>query len=325
MINCLWEIIDKEGKTKMKIQTVAILGAGAVGSYFIWGLSEKLGENLWVIADGERKLRLETSGKRINGKQYSLHVRTSREAKGADLLLVATKYGALKEALGDIAEITAENTIVLSLLNGVDSEEIIASRIGKEHLMYSMMQIASQRSGDEITFHGPSTPGLMYGEPEDSKPSERMMAIEELLSDTPLHYQMRENIKRDIWYKYAFNVSMNIPQAIVGCGVGAYAVSESMTALRMRLRDEVCAVAAAMGIDISELSPLEKLEHPSADTSRYSTLQDLDAGRRTENEMFSGTVVRLGEKYGVPTPYNEYAYFIIRALEEKNDGKFDFS
>ena len=41
----------------MKIKTVALLGAGAVGSYFLWGLTEKLGENLWVIAEGERSFR----------------------------------------------------------------------------------------------------------------------------------------------------------------------------------------------------------------------------------------------------------------------------
>lgn len=43
----------------MKIETVAIIGAGAIGGYFIWGLSDKLGDNLWVIAVGERKARLE--------------------------------------------------------------------------------------------------------------------------------------------------------------------------------------------------------------------------------------------------------------------------
>ena len=45
-----------------KIETVAILGAGAVGSYFIYGLNEKFGENLWIIANGERKERLEKEG-----------------------------------------------------------------------------------------------------------------------------------------------------------------------------------------------------------------------------------------------------------------------
>lgn len=58
---------------------------------------------------------------------------------------------------------------------------------------------------------------------------------------------------------------------------------------------------------------------------RYSTLQDLDAGRHTEIDMFSGALMRMGQELGIPTPYNEYTYHMIKALEEKNDGLFDYA
>ena len=59
-------------------------------------------------------------------------------------------------------------------------------------------------------------------------------------------------------------------------------------------------------------------------TARYSTLQDLDAHRHTEIEMFSGALIRMGQELGIPTPYNEYTYHMIKAMEEKNDGLFDY-
>ena len=59
-------------------------------------------------------------------------------------------------------------------------------------------------------------------------------------------------------------------------------------------------------------------------TARYSTLQDIDAGRHTEIDMFSGALVRMGKELGIPTPYNEYTYHMIKALEEKNDGLFNY-
>ena len=59
-------------------------------------------------------------------------------------------------------------------------------------------------------------------------------------------------------------------------------------------------------------------------SARYSTLQDLDAGCHTEIDMFSGALMRMGEELGIPTPYNEYTYHMIKALEEKNDGLFDY-
>ena len=56
--------------------------------------------------------------------------------------------------------------------------------------------------------------------------------------------------------------------------------------------------------------------------NKPSTLQDLEAGRKTEVDMFAGTMIRLGKEYDVPTPYNELFYHAIRVLEQKNDGMF---
>lgn len=308
----------------MKIRTVAVLGAGAVGAYFIWGLNEKLGENLWVIAEGERKARLEKEGILINGKRYDLHVRTPKEARGVDLLLISTKYGALRDILENVAAVVDEHTVVMSLLNGVDSEEIIGAGIGMEHMVYSMMKIASERKGGSVVFDGPSTMGVYYGEAGQSEPSERIQAITELLTDTGIHFHVCEDIIREIWYKYAFNVSKNQPQAIVGCGVGGYEDSIHMSQLSKKLQEEVVAVAAAKGIDISSMESDAAKGSPSNKKARYSTLQDLDAKRHTEADMFAGAMVRMGKELGIPTPYNEFTYHVIKALEEKNDGKFDY-
>ena len=60
-------------------------------------------------------------------------------------------------------------------------------------------------------------------------------------------------------------------------------------------------------------------------TARYSTLQDIDAKRHTEIDMFSGALMRMGKELGIPTPYNEYTYHMIKAIEEKNDGRFNYN
>lgn len=81
--------------SNMKIRTVAVLGAGAVGSYAIWGLSDQQDIRLGVIAEGERRTRLKQAGCLINGKIYRPEVWTPKEAKDIDLLIVSLKYGAL--------------------------------------------------------------------------------------------------------------------------------------------------------------------------------------------------------------------------------------
>ena len=306
----------------MEIKKVAIIGAGAIGSYFIAGLSDKLGENLWIVAEGERNQRLDRDGIVVNGKKFPLNVRTPEEAVGADLLIVSVKYGALQDSIAMIEKMADDHTIVMSPLNGVDSEEIIGKRIGMEHMVFSLMKIAAQRVGNEITYNPDVTLGIFFGEKDGSK-SERILAIQDLLEGSDVHYHISDHIEQDIWYKYAQNISKNLPQAIINCGFGAYETSEHVAYISRHMQQEVINIAAAKGIDISdENNPLVTNKNISP-VARFSTLQDLDAKRTTEIEMFSGTLVRMGEELGVDTPFNDFAYHAIKALEEKNAGKIN--
>lgn len=307
----------------MKIKTVAVLGAGAVGSYVIWGLSNRKDIRLGVIAEGERAERMK-KGCIINGITYHPEVWTPQEANGTDLLLVALKYGALPGALESIRTITGEHTTVMSLMNGVDSEEIIAKEIGAAHILHALIKVASHKEGNGYCFNPETTIGIIFGELTAPYQSERVQAIEDLFADTGLHYRATEYIKEEMWYKFRLNVGNNLPQAVLGAGVGCYRDSMHMKEISNKLREELEAIAAAKGIDIRKAD--DSSSHGSAvpPSARYSTLQDLDAGRHTEIDMFSGALIRMGKELGIPTPYNEYTYHIIKALEEKNDGKFDY-
>ena len=170
-----------------------------------------------------------------------------------------------------------------------------------------------------------TTIGIIFGEPCAPYDSERVQAIEALFADTGLHYRSTEYIREEMWSKFRLNVCNNLPQAILGAGVGCYQDSVHMKAISDGLRRELEAIAAAKGIVISKAAASSGHGSAVPPSARYSTLQDLDAGRHTEIDMFSGALVRMGRELGIPTPYNEYTYHMIKALEEKNDGKFDYS
>ena len=125
----------------MSIKSVGIIGAGAVGSLCYMGTFRVFKDiKLGVIASGERNQKLKADGCKINGNVYRPEVWTPDEAKGVDLLIVSLKYGALPAALDDIKAATGDNTTVMSLMNGVDSEEIIAGKIGSSHMLYYTYQ-----------------------------------------------------------------------------------------------------------------------------------------------------------------------------------------
>lgn len=309
----------------MKIQKVALLGAGAVGSYIIWGLAHCPEIQFGVVAEGPRAERLKQQGCRINGVVYHPVVWTPQEARGADLLIVALKYGALPGALESIRTITAENTTVMSLMNGVDSEDRIAAEVGASHLLYSLIKIASHRKSDGCVFDPETTIGIIYGELEPPHQSERVQAVAALFEAAKIRARITDCIREEIWSKFRLNVCQNLPQAILGTGVGCYEDSAHMKAISNGLRAELEAIAAAKGIDLSKVAPSSSYGSLVPPTARYSTLQDLDAGRHTEIDMFSGALIRMGQELGIPTPYNEYTYHMIKALEEKNDGLFDYT
>ena len=111
----------------------------------------------------------------------------------------------------------------------------------------------------------------------------------------------------------------------MGAGVGCYQSSAHMKTISDGLCHELEAIAVAKGIDLSKVDASSRHGSLVPPATRYSTLQDLDAGRHTEIDMFSGALMRMGQELGIPTPYNEYTYHMIKALEEKNDGLFDYA
>lgn len=308
-------------RKNMQFQKIALIGAGAVGAYFIYGFTGLKGIEFCVVAEGERAERLKKDGVTINEKTYYPDVKSPEEAKGTELLLVCTKYHGLFDCLDMIETIVGENTTVLSLLNGIDSEEMIAERIGSEHLVYSVMRISSERRDGKIRFVPETTIGVSVGEKGREEPSERVQAFLDLMQHAGLRCSVEKDILLDQWSKYAMNIIYNLPQAVLGVGFGAYYDSEYVAAIRDRMFAEVCKVAQAEGINLTAQGDWRSA---CVKKARFSTLQDLDAGRHTEIDTFTGALIRLAKKHGIEVPFCEYTQFAIKALEEKNDGKFEY-
>lgn len=160
-------------------------------------------------------------------------------------LIVSLKYGALPGALDDITAVTGENTVIMSLMNGVDSEEIIAEKAGAEHLLHAVIKVASHKENDGYVFNPEATLGIIFGEVSAPYDSERVQAVLDLFSGTGLHYRATDCILEEIWSKFRLNVCNNLPQAILGAGVGCYRDSVHMKAISDGLRAELMAIAEA--------------------------------------------------------------------------------
>ena len=300
---------------------IALIGAGAVGAYFIWGYENANlpDREFTVVAEGERRERLARDGVKVNGKVYHPAIKTGGEAGVQDLVIVAVKGTSLRDAVKLLPPLIGEKTAVISMLNGADSEEVIADAIGKEHVLCSIILIASQRTEKEIVFDTEYNTTIYYGAHDLPNGEELVRTVDKAFSGTKIHALESSDIMFDIWSKYAKNICNNLPQAILGAPAALYTRSEHGLFIAKKLWDEVRMLARLRKVELPE----EVGIYPCADSSRYSTLQDIDAKRRTEVDSLCGYLLDMAKENGIKVPYIEYTYHMIKATEEKNEGLFD--
>lgn len=307
-----------------EIKKISLIGLGAMGSFFAPKLYQEFGENFRVIADGERKKRLEEKGVSINGTVYHFPIVSPEETGNeADLILVAVKGYGLEQAIRDIRNQVGANTLILSVLNGVDSEERMVEAYGEKHVLYSYMRVSIVMK-DGCTEYDPTLGSVHFGEKKnvEGSYSERVLAVKEVFDRSHITYIIDEDMVKGIWFKFMCNVGENLTCALLGIPFGAFRRSDHANALREAAMWEVAHIAQKMGIDLGEeeIKRQDKTVKTLPFPNKPSTLQDLEAGRQTEVEMFAGTVIEYGRRFGVSTPINEVFYHGIRVLEEKNAG-----
>lgn len=303
------------------IETVSLIGLGAVGSAYLSKISETLPlDRIRVVADGERAERYEASGVSVNGRTFRVHVcRPGDKPEPADLLLFAVKFHQLEEAIAAAQKQVGPDTVVLSLLNGITSEREIGGRYGMEKMLYSfVMGIDATRVGDDTVFAnlGYIPFGDAYN--EEGRYSPNVLRVAEFFDRTGIAYRIPENMMQQLWKKFMLNVGVNQVTAILRGPYGVIQQVASARNLMVSAMEEVLALAGKEGValgrdDIAEcLDILDRL----SPTGKTSMSQDVAAGRATEVDIFGGTVVALGRKYDVPVPVNEMLVRLIRITED---------
>lgn len=310
-----------------QIEKISLIGLGAMGVYFAPRLAKAYGENFRIIADGDRKERLETKGVTLNGENCKFPIVTpGLKGDPADLVIVGVKGYALEQAIEDVKNQVGEHTIIISLLNGVDSEEKLIQHFGEEPVLYCYMRTSIVMK-DGVADFDPTKGKVHFGErtngtKEQPEYSERVLAVKDVMERAGIPYEIDEDMIRGIWFKYMCNVGENLTCALLGIPFGGYRMSDHANWIRENAMREVIAIANKKGVHLSE-EDIRNQEHVVKSLpfpNKPSTLQDLESGKHTEVDMFAGRVIQMGKELGVPTPICEVFYHGISVFEEKNDG-----
>lgn len=299
------------------IKSVAIVGMGALGLLYADVIVKARGENgVTFVLDESRMEKYKDTVFSINGEEKEFSMTSANDMKPVDLLLVALKYNGLKPAMEIMKPCVDEHTIIMSVMNGIDSEEILAEAFGKEHMIYTVAQGMDAMKFDnrlEYTKSGELRIGVTH---EFQK--KNLQAVCEYFDDIHMAYTAEEDILTRMWGKFMLNVGVNQTCLAYSTNYsGTLAEGTEENRIFLAAMREVIELANAYGIGLSE----EDLEYYVAiigtlsPTGVPSMRQDGIAKRYSEVEMFAGTVIRMAKEKGIKTPANELLYKKIKEIE----------
>lgn len=297
---------------------VYLVGLGAIGASFGAQFVKHKQADFKVLVNEERFSRYQAEGVRVNREMVDFdYLVPSTQAPKADLIILATKYHQLVEALDLIEPVVGHHTQILSLLNGINSEDIIAGRYGWHRTVYGLcFGIDAVRENGEIWYGNLGR--IVFGEADNTIHSERIDLIEKVFKRNGIPYEIPDDFLRVQWRKFMINVGNNLTSAIMLAPYGVYQQIPEARAVMIDVMKEVMLIANAKGIALGQSDIDGYLEMlPSFEPhGKSSTHQDMEANRKTEVEMFAGTVCSLGEELGIATPLCDFMLKTIRTMEK---------
>lgn len=300
----------------MAIRNVAIIGMGALGMLYGTHIMDHAGpDQVRYVMDRKRLEKYQGKIFWKNGKEYRLPVCDCENAAAADLVIVAVKYNGLMSALDTMKYCIDDHTILMSVMNGISSEEMIGARYGKEHLIYTVAQgMDAMKFGERLSFTRMGE--LRIGAKEECQ-KENLRQVREYFESIQMPYTEDVDIIRRMWGKFMLNVGINqccmvYETTYQGCLVDGEPNRMMIAAMR-----EVIALARCEGVDIGEKDLNEYVEilKTLSPDGMPSMRQDGAARRPSEVEMFAGTVIKLAARHGLLVPANRFLYQRVKEME----------
>jgi 2-dehydropantoate 2-reductase len=298
---------------------IAVLGAGGVGGYF-GGRLAAAGHEVTFIARGEHLAALRRDGLAVESVTGDFVVETVRatdkteEVGEVDYVLLGVKTWQLDPAIASLKPLIGPNTAVVTTQNGVEAPHQVADAIGREAVLPGAVEVIAFLDGPGRVRQIGGGGKLTFGE-WDNQLTERVERLRDALQESGLIPAVAPDIWAALWSKF---LALGSVGAIATLADAPYGVLRSRPGLRQLILDsmaEIQQVAKAAGIQLpagavdTTVAFLDSL--PEAGTT--SLQRDINAGRPSELEAWTGAVVRIGRQTGTPTPVNDVLYELAGA------------
>jgi 2-dehydropantoate 2-reductase len=295
-----------------------VIGAGGVGGY-VGARLKAAGQDVQFVARGEHGRALAEGGLLIRGSNGDerIPVGTPLEARALtgqyDVVLLAVKWAGLPDACDELQRVLTPDGVVLPLLNGLSSEDVVASYVGAQRTLASVAYMSAGLLGPgEIYVHGNSRLGLAAYRPgQDSM----LELLPRLFQAAGIPVRVHGDYRAMLWEKMVWNAPFNAICALARKPSGAVVEAQSQLVRDAML--EVIRVARADGVNIADAMADVMLQVTRSEYAKTepSMLQDLRAGRSTEVDILQGAVAERAAQLGVEAPIMKTLAGLIRAAQ----------
>ena len=289
---------------------IAVLGSGGIGGYY-GALLAKAGHDVSFIARGAHLEAMQQRGLTLRTPDGDstipvTAVADTRTVGAVDLVLFCVKSYDTEPAAQALAPLMARDTAVVTLQNGVDNVEAIASVVGSGTVLVGVVYIALQLAGPGMVQRTGGEGKIVLGELGGTL-TQRVQRIASAFQQSGVPHQVSTDINRVLWEKFLFIAGVGGVTALARSGIGPLLASPEGRTLLTTSCEEIAAVARAERVPLPADAADRAVEQAATlpPQWRSSLARDLEDGRRLEVEALSGAVVRRGLKLGLPTPIHQ--------------------
>lgn len=289
---------------------IIVLGAGAIGS--LYGAKLAVGNDVTLIGRPDHVRVIEHNGLRIDGiESQTVRVTAATQIEQINpdtIIFLTTKVPATTSALEPVAEFIRDDTTIIALQNGLNSDEIVRKAVrGRGVVLRGITQFGA-------IFERPGVIRYMVKGYTLLERHERSSRIATVLNNAGLDCRVSADITTEVWRKLVFNCVVNPITAIIGGQVGDI-VDPSLSRLKQLVIDECLAVAEAEGISLDGNLMDQINAAYGGSRNIVSMQQDLMRRQITEIDYLNGAVVALGARHGLDCPINSGLTSIIKGIE----------
>jgi 2-dehydropantoate 2-reductase len=301
------------------IHTVAVLGAGAMGSLFAARIAETGADVVVVDVDPARLTAIRQGGIALTddfgSRTVAVRAAHASELRGTvDLIILFTKGMHSAAALASVAQLRECRPATLTLQNGLGNADLLAAAFGEDRVVMGTALIPADLTGpNAVSTHGFDS--ICLG-PMAAGAAEVAGHVGALLSRARFSVTQRTDIVAAVWEKVAFNAALNAIAMI--CEVPNAGIDNAPgRRIAGAVARETVAVAAANGIslDLDEIMASIDSALREHRNHKASMLHDREAYRPSEIEMINGAIARQGARLGVPTPVCDTLGDLVRIIE----------